>query len=96
MCDQASHCHGVVSLGQSSVSASVGLQTTGWNRITSANASPSHMTPTSSMAATDTGKTPTFALPLLQLIEMGAEIHLALILVPTRESAAQVAQAAQG
>lgn len=45
------------------------------------------------LAATGTGKTAAFALPLLQLIETGAGVPAALILVPTRELAIQVAQA---
>jgi ATP-dependent RNA helicase DeaD len=45
------------------------------------------------LAATGTGKTAAFALPLLQLMETGAEFPSALILVPTRELAVQVAQA---
>ena len=45
------------------------------------------------MAATGTGKTAAFALPLLQLIETGAQMPSVLILVPTRELAEQVAQA---
>ena len=45
------------------------------------------------LAATGTGKTAAFALPLLQLIETGAQVPSALILVPTRELAVQVAQA---
>jgi ATP-dependent RNA helicase DeaD len=45
------------------------------------------------LAATGTGKTAAFALPLLQIIETGAEVPSALILVPTRELAVQVAQA---
>ena len=45
------------------------------------------------LAATGTGKTAAFALPLLQLIETGAKVPSALILVPTRELAVQVAQA---
>ncbi len=45
------------------------------------------------LAATGTGKTAAFALPLLQLMEPGAELPSALILVPTRELAVQVAQA---
>ena len=45
------------------------------------------------LAATGTGKTAAFALPLLQLIETGAQLPSALILVPTRELAVQVAQA---
>jgi len=45
------------------------------------------------LAATGTGKTAAFALPLLQLIETGTKIPSALILVPTRELAVQVAQA---
>lgn len=45
------------------------------------------------LAATGTGKTAAFALPLLQLIECGAPTPSALVLVPTRELAVQVAQA---
>jgi len=45
------------------------------------------------LAATGTGKTAAFALPLLQLIETGGGVPSALILVPTRELAIQVAQA---
>lgn len=45
------------------------------------------------LAATGTGKTAAFALPLLQLIRIGARVPSALILVPTRELAVQVAQA---
>ena len=45
------------------------------------------------LAATGTGKTAAFALPLLQLIQTGAGAPGALILVPTRELAIQVAQA---
>ncbi|MDA0330025.1 MAG: DEAD/DEAH box helicase [Gemmatimonadetes bacterium] len=45
------------------------------------------------LAATGTGKTAAFALPLLQLIQIGAKVPSALILVPTRELAVQVAQA---
>lgn len=45
------------------------------------------------LAATGTGKTAAFALPLLQLIQTGAQVPSALILVPTRELAVQVAQA---
>jgi ATP-dependent RNA helicase DeaD len=45
------------------------------------------------LAATGTGKTAAFALPLLQLIEIGGKIPSALILLPTRELAVQVAQA---
>ena len=45
------------------------------------------------LAATGTGKTAAFALPLLQLIETGGQVPSALILVPTRELAVQVAQA---
>ena len=45
------------------------------------------------LAATGTGKTAAFALPLLQRIEMGAGPPGALVLVPTRELAVQVAQA---
>lgn len=45
------------------------------------------------LAATGTGKTAAFALPLLQLIECRRPVPGALILVPTRELAIQVAQA---
>ncbi len=45
------------------------------------------------LAATGTGKTAAFALPLLQLIEPGGKVPSALILAPTRELAVQVAQA---
>jgi ATP-dependent RNA helicase DeaD len=45
------------------------------------------------LAATGTGKTAAFALPLLQRMERGGEAPAALILVPTRELAVQVAQA---
>lgn len=45
------------------------------------------------LAATGTGKTAAFALPLLQLMEMGGQVPSALILVPTRELAVQVARA---
>ena len=45
------------------------------------------------LAATGTGKTAAFALPLLQLIETGGKVPQVLILVPTRELAVQVAQA---
>jgi len=45
------------------------------------------------LAATGTGKTAAFALPLLQLIETGKKVPSALILLPTRELAVQVAQA---
>jgi len=45
------------------------------------------------LAATGTGKTAAFALPLLQIIETGGKVPSALILVPTRELAVQVAQA---
>jgi ATP-dependent RNA helicase DeaD len=45
------------------------------------------------LAATGTGKTAAFALPLLQVIETGASQPAALVLVPTRELAVQVAQA---
>jgi len=45
------------------------------------------------LAATGTGKTAAFALPLLQLIPTGGKIPGALVLVPTRELAVQVAQA---
>ncbi|MFH1765043.1 MAG: DEAD/DEAH box helicase [Gemmatimonadota bacterium] len=45
------------------------------------------------LAATGTGKTAAFALPLLQLIQTGGKAPSALILVPTRELAVQVSQA---
>ncbi len=45
------------------------------------------------LAATGTGKTAAFALPILQLIEFGHRAPSALVLVPTRELAVQVAQA---
>ena len=45
------------------------------------------------LAATGTGKTAAFSLPLLQRIETGTPVPSALILVPTRELAVQVAQA---
>ncbi len=45
------------------------------------------------LAATGTGKTAAFALPLLQVIDVGSRSPSALILVPTRELAEQVAQA---
>ena len=45
------------------------------------------------LAATGTGKTAAFALPMLQLIEVGAKTPSGLILVPTRELAVQVARA---
>ena len=45
------------------------------------------------LAATGTGKTAAFALPLLQLIKTGGKVPSALILLPTRELAVQVAQA---
>jgi ATP-dependent RNA helicase DeaD len=45
------------------------------------------------LAATGTGKTAAFALPILQLIEIGRPDPSALILVPTRELAVQVARA---
>ena len=45
------------------------------------------------IAATGTGKTAAFALPLLQLITPGRDVPSALILVPTRELAIQVARA---
>jgi ATP-dependent RNA helicase DeaD len=45
------------------------------------------------LAATGTGKTAAFALPLLQRIETRGQVPSALILVPTRELAIQVAQA---
>ena len=45
------------------------------------------------LAATGTGKTAAFALPLLQRIETGGAVPAALILVPTRELAVQVARA---
>ncbi|MCA9738752.1 MAG: DEAD/DEAH box helicase, partial [Gemmatimonadetes bacterium] len=45
------------------------------------------------LAATGTGKTAAFALPLLQRIPIGHRAPSALVLVPTRELAIQVAQA---
>jgi ATP-dependent RNA helicase DeaD len=45
------------------------------------------------IAATGTGKTAAFALPILQSIETGRNVPSALILVPTRELAVQVARA---
>ncbi|MEK9501219.1 DEAD/DEAH box helicase [Gaopeijia maritima] len=45
------------------------------------------------LAATGTGKTAAFTLPLLQRISRGGGLPSALILVPTRELAVQVAQA---
>lgn len=45
------------------------------------------------LAATGTGKTAAFALPLLQRVGKGSGLATALILVPTRELAVQVAQA---
>ena len=45
------------------------------------------------LAATGTGKTAAFTLPLLQQIEAGGKVPAVLILVPTRELAVQVAQA---
>lgn len=45
------------------------------------------------LAATGTGKTAAFALPLIQRVGAGAETPSALVLVPTRELAVQVAQA---
>lgn len=45
------------------------------------------------LAATGTGKTAAFTLPLLQRISRGGGLPRALILVPTRELAVQVAQA---
>jgi ATP-dependent RNA helicase DeaD len=44
-------------------------------------------------AATGTGKTAAFALPLLQRVERGRRTPQALVLVPTRELAIQVAEA---
>ncbi|MGH8860572.1 MAG: DEAD/DEAH box helicase [Jatrophihabitantaceae bacterium] len=44
-------------------------------------------------AATGTGKTAAFALPLLQRITLGGDVPQALVLVPTRELAIQVAEA---
>ncbi|MGZ4793448.1 MAG: DEAD/DEAH box helicase, partial [Ilumatobacteraceae bacterium] len=45
-------------------------------------------------AATGTGKTAAFALPVLQMIDTGAKVvPFALILVPTRELAMQVSEA---
>ncbi len=46
------------------------------------------------MAATGTGKTAAFTLPLLQIIKTGGKVPSVLVLVPTRELAVQVAQAA--
>ena len=46
------------------------------------------------IAATGTGKTAAFTLPLLQRITKGGKAPRALVLVPTRELAVQVAQAA--
>lgn len=45
------------------------------------------------LAATGTGKTAAFALPILQIIEVGRPTPSALVLVPTRELAVQVARA---
>jgi ATP-dependent RNA helicase DeaD len=45
------------------------------------------------LAATGTGKTAAFTLPLLQQIEAGGKVPAVLILVPTRELAVQVARA---
>ena len=45
------------------------------------------------LAATGTGKTAAFALPILQIIEIGRPTPSALILVPTRGLAVQVARA---
>ena len=45
------------------------------------------------LAATGTGKTAAFALPLLQLIETSGQVPSVLILLPTRELAVQVARA---
>jgi ATP-dependent RNA helicase DeaD len=45
------------------------------------------------LAATGTGKTAAFALPILERIETGGPVPSALILVPTRELAVQVARA---
>ncbi len=45
------------------------------------------------LAATGTGKTAAFALPLIQLIEPRGRVPSVLILVPTRELAVQVSQA---
>src|ERR1700761_9087253 len=44
-------------------------------------------------AATGTGKTAAFALPLLQRIKLGGKRPRALVLVPTRELATQVSEA---
>src|SRR6476619_2080389 len=44
-------------------------------------------------AATGTGKTAAFALPLLQRLTVGGDAPQALVLVPTRELAIQVAEA---
>src|ERR1700761_1736411 len=46
-------------------------------------------------AATGTGKTAAFALPLLQRLVPGGKAPQALVLVPTRELAIQVAEATQ-
>src|SRR5690606_32196491 len=45
------------------------------------------------LAATGTGKTAAFALPMLQLLPARGPAPAALVLVPTRELAVQVAQA---
>lgn len=45
------------------------------------------------LAATGTGKTAAFTLPILQTITLGSPLPQALILVPTRELAVQVARA---
>jgi len=45
------------------------------------------------LAATGTGKTAAFALPILERIQTGSPVPAALILVPTRELAVQVARA---
>jgi len=45
------------------------------------------------LAATGTGKTAAFALPILERMETGGPFPVALILVPTRELAVQVARA---
>jgi ATP-dependent RNA helicase DeaD len=45
------------------------------------------------LAATGTGKTAAFTLPMLERMEPGSPFPVGLILVPTRELAIQVAQA---
>src|SRR5450759_4508121 len=44
-------------------------------------------------AQTGTGKTAAYALPMLQVIEVGKKVVQALVLTPTRELAIQVAEA---